>query len=77
MDTIENTVGLSRGGLLLVALLSKGDYSDGLDGCGPVISAALARCGFGERILLAFERFEDFKLQRELESISVDIQAEL
>jgi Holliday junction resolvase YEN1 len=77
MDAIENTVGLSRGGLLLVALLSKSDYSDGLDGCGPLISASLARCGFGERILCAVERLEDFKLQRELESIAVDIQAEL
>lgn len=77
MDAVENTVGLSHGGLLLVALLSKSDYSDGLIGCGPGISASLARCGFGERILRAVERLEDFKLRRELESIAVDIQAEL
>ncbi|KAF8158856.1 PIN domain-like protein, partial [Pholiota molesta] len=77
MDAVENTVSLSRAGLLLIALLSKSDYSDGLLGCGPGISASLARCSFGKQILWAVERLEDFKLLRELESISSDIQAEL
>lgn len=46
---------LTRGGLMLIALLSGGDYHDGMPGCGLVITHGLARCGFGDRLLLAFE----------------------
>ncbi|KAK7008401.1 PIN domain-like protein [Favolaschia claudopus] len=44
-------VGLTRGGILLVALLAGGDYSPGGPGCGPVISHAIARGGLGDQLL--------------------------
>ncbi|KAF8955937.1 PIN domain-like protein, partial [Flammula alnicola] len=79
IDAIQNTesVELSRGGLLLIALLSKSDYSNGLPGCGLIISAGLARCGFGDEILHAFHKLEDFKLSRKLIEITEAIKAEL
>ncbi|KAF8956109.1 PIN domain-like protein [Flammula alnicola] len=79
MDVIKDNhnVGLSRGGLILIAVLSGGDYSDGLDGCGSTTSAALARCGFGDRLLKAFDKLESIKLDKELEIIARDIEAEL
>ncbi|KAF8958708.1 PIN domain-like protein, partial [Flammula alnicola] len=79
IDAIKNMaeVLLSRGGLLLVALLSKGDYSDGFPGCGIRIATSLARGGFGDRILHAFDRLEGFKLDTELKAITNSIQTEL
>ncbi|KAK7027088.1 hypothetical protein R3P38DRAFT_2400333, partial [Favolaschia claudopus] len=46
-------VGLTRGGILLVALLAGGDYSPVrcAPGCGPVISHAIARGGLGDQLL--------------------------
>ncbi len=36
-------------------LLSGGDYHDGMQGCGLTITHGLARCGFGDRLLEAFD----------------------
>ncbi|KAI0031029.1 PIN domain-like protein, partial [Vararia minispora EC-137] len=45
---------LTRGGLVLIALLNGGDYHpEGVPGCGPQIARGLARCGFGEQLLEA------------------------
>ncbi|KAI0065376.1 PIN domain-like protein [Artomyces pyxidatus] len=50
---------LSRGGLILIGLLSGGDYDEaGLDGCGPAIAHGLAKCGFGEQLLEATRSFD-------------------
>ncbi|PPQ81244.1 hypothetical protein CVT24_009531, partial [Panaeolus cyanescens] len=46
-----------RGGLLLFALLSGGDYSTGISRCGPVTALALVRCGFGDRLLDGIKQF--------------------
>ncbi|KAF7795201.1 hypothetical protein EIP86_006351 [Pleurotus ostreatoroseus] len=54
-DILEKT-GLTHGGLILVALLSGGDYHDGVRGCGPEVGVALARCGFGDTLLVATRR---------------------
>ncbi|GLB37248.1 putative xeroderma pigmentosum G N-region [Lyophyllum shimeji] len=48
-------LGLSRGDLMLYALLAGGDYHNGVDGFGPKLSFALARCGFGRALLTAYE----------------------
>ncbi|KAF9476572.1 PIN domain-like protein [Pholiota conissans] len=79
LDVMENMpeVSLSRGGLLLVALLAKSDYSDGLIDCGAPTAAILARGGFGDRIIHAFNKLEDIKLDCELQNISATIQNEL
>ncbi|KDR78909.1 hypothetical protein GALMADRAFT_64217 [Galerina marginata CBS 339.88] len=40
---------LSRGGMILIGLMSGGDYQQaGLMRCGPTISHGLAKCGFGD-----------------------------
>ncbi|KIL64082.1 hypothetical protein M378DRAFT_186825 [Amanita muscaria Koide BX008] len=48
------SVSLTRGGLILIGLLSGGDYAQaGLPGCGITTAHALARCGFGDSLLEA------------------------
>ncbi|KAH9020782.1 hypothetical protein EDB85DRAFT_1846030, partial [Lactarius pseudohatsudake] len=41
------------GGLILIGLLSGGDYHPGLSHCGPRIAHGLAKCGFGDKLLKA------------------------
>jgi Holliday junction resolvase YEN1 len=52
-DAIENMadVALTRGGLVLTALMVGGDYDDGLQGCGIETAHALARAGFGDALV--------------------------
>ncbi|PPQ80032.1 hypothetical protein CVT24_006522 [Panaeolus cyanescens] len=47
--------GLTKGGFLLFALLCGGDYNEGVPGCGPTSALALAKCGFGDRLIDAME----------------------
>ncbi|TFK54033.1 PIN domain-like protein [Heliocybe sulcata] len=49
-------IGLTRGGLILFALLKGGDYDEGIAGIGEKIAHGLARCGFGDQLLSAYER---------------------
>lgn len=80
MDVVSDPLegaDLSHGGLVLIALLSGGDYSPGLDSCGLTISLGLARCGFGDRLVHAVNYLEHIKLEKELESITHDIKVEL
>jgi Holliday junction resolvase YEN1 len=47
-------INLTHGGLILIALLSGGDYHQaGLSGCGPKVAHGLAKCGFGDSLLSA------------------------
>ena len=68
---------LSRGGLLLIALLSQSDYSDGLIGCGTPTAVLLAQSRFGDQILQAFSTLCGVKLDEKLRDIAVQIQNEL
>ena len=44
-------VNLTRGGFILIGLMSGGDYHQaGLPGCGPKTAHALAKCGFGDSL---------------------------
>ncbi|KAJ7020063.1 PIN domain-like protein, partial [Mycena alexandri] len=55
-NALENTptVGLTLGGMFLLAVLRGGDYDTiGLANCGITIAHALARCGFGDTLLAA------------------------
>jgi Holliday junction resolvase Gen1 C-terminal domain len=48
------SVQLTRGGLILIGLLSGGDYhTAGLSRCGPGIAHGLAKCGLGDELLEA------------------------
>ncbi|KII83853.1 hypothetical protein PLICRDRAFT_147946 [Plicaturopsis crispa FD-325 SS-3] len=45
----EQSIALTRGGFILIGLLSGGDYhTAGLTRCGPTIAHGLAKCGFGD-----------------------------
>lgn len=47
-------INLTHGGLILIALLSGGDYHQaGLSRCGPKVAHGLAKCGFGDSLLSA------------------------
>ncbi|KAI0320768.1 hypothetical protein OF83DRAFT_1169029 [Amylostereum chailletii] len=52
-------VSLNRAGLILIALLSGGDYHGGCNKFGPVIALALARCGFGDQLVDIYESSGD------------------
>ncbi|KAJ6166944.1 hypothetical protein N7470_002391 [Penicillium chermesinum] len=44
-------VPLDRAGMILFAMLSGGDYAEGLKGCGSKLAAEIALAGFGEDLL--------------------------
>lgn len=56
-------MGLTKAGLILLALLCGGDYDTvGLEGCGPLTALGLAKCGFGERLVEIFQTFNGDRL---------------
>lgn len=70
MYTAESTMrdaGLDREGMILVALMSGGDYdTDGLSKCGPKIACEAARAGFGRQLYqLAEDDNEGWRKWRE------------
>ena len=61
--------GLDREGMVLVALLSGGDYiPEGIPGCGPKVACEAARAGFG-RSLCRLKRADEAGLARWKESL--------
>ncbi|KAF9031577.1 PIN domain-like protein [Panaeolus papilionaceus] len=54
---IQERTRLTHGGVVLFALLSGGDYNNGVDQCGPRIALGLARSGFGEQLVSAVSQF--------------------
>ncbi|KAF4620656.1 hypothetical protein D9613_000579 [Agrocybe pediades] len=57
----DSEVQLSRGGLILFALLSGGDYRKGVERIGKKIAHGLARCKFGDELL---ENYENMRTRR-------------
>ncbi|KAK0266490.1 hypothetical protein B0A54_04981 [Friedmanniomyces endolithicus] len=50
-ETRERSRGIEREGMILVALMSGGDYlPEGIPGCGPKVACAAARAGFGKEL---------------------------
>ncbi|KAG2143416.1 uncharacterized protein EDB93DRAFT_586831 [Suillus bovinus] len=69
---------LSRGGCILIGLLSGGDYHQaGVQGCGKLIAAALARCGFGDRLLEAANSLSREELEGWLDTWRDEVREEL
>ncbi|KAG2356911.1 hypothetical protein BDR07DRAFT_1421973 [Suillus spraguei] len=69
---------LSQGGCILIGLLSGGDYHQaGVQGCGKLIAAALARCGFGDRLLEAASSLSHEELDKWLDTWRDDVREEL
>ena len=71
-------INLTHGGLILIALLSGGDYHQaGLSGCGPKVAHGLAKCGFGDTLLSAAHTLSREGLQEYLIAWKVDLAEEL
>ncbi|KAG1875769.1 hypothetical protein F4604DRAFT_1761955 [Suillus subluteus] len=69
---------LSQGGCILIGLLSGGDYHQaGVQGCGKLIAAGLARCGFGDRLLKAASSLSREELEKWLDTWRDDVREEL
>jgi len=68
---------LTHGGMVLIALMSGGDYSKGMPGCSFSISSALARCGFGDSLLHAFNSMAPKDLETYMEQWCKDLRDEL
>ncbi|KAI5271399.1 hypothetical protein E4T47_05290 [Aureobasidium subglaciale] len=50
-DATKSTSGLDRNGMILVAMMSGGDYiTEGIPGCGPKLACEAARAGFGDSL---------------------------
>ncbi|EMD00744.1 hypothetical protein BAUCODRAFT_29098 [Baudoinia panamericana UAMH 10762] len=50
-ETKQRSRGLDRDGMILVALMSGGDYlPEGIPGCGPKVACDAARAGFGKEL---------------------------
>ncbi|TCD69961.1 hypothetical protein EIP91_005550 [Steccherinum ochraceum] len=71
-------IGLTRGGIILFALLSGGDYDGGgAKGFGPNTAQALARAGFGDQLLEAAEHSQGQELQAYLAQWRENVNDEL
>ncbi|KAG2107686.1 uncharacterized protein F5147DRAFT_696689 [Suillus discolor] len=69
---------LSQGGCILIGLLSGGDYHQaGVQGCGKLIAAALARCGFGDQLLEAANSLTREELEKWLDTWRDEVREEL
>ncbi|EAU91346.2 hypothetical protein CC1G_07381 [Coprinopsis cinerea okayama7 len=80
IEDIQNDpdIGLKRGGLVLFALLCGGDYDQkGVRNIGKVAALALARCGFGEKLLAAYQTKSPAEFQRFLHQWRSEVNTEL
>ncbi|MCJ1282657.1 hypothetical protein MMC26_001982 [Xylographa opegraphella] len=66
-ELIKRKYGLDRDGMVLIALMSGGDYDTvGIPGCGPKVACQAARAGFGKELCkLAKDDIVGFKQWRE------------
>ncbi|KAF9522096.1 hypothetical protein CPB83DRAFT_919641, partial [Crepidotus variabilis] len=71
------SVRLTRGGRLLVTMLCGGSYHMGIPECPTAVAYALARAGFGERLLDAAEQFSGPELVESLTGWRLQLYNEL
>ncbi|KAH9029013.1 PIN domain-like protein [Lactarius pseudohatsudake] len=74
---VHPSVQLTRGGLILISLLSGGDYHAGLPRCGPVTAHGLAKCGLGDELLKAAQSLTRDELHNFLITWCGDLRSEL
>lgn len=74
---IEDDLSLTRGGLLLFALLVGGDYDLGIEGCGSGIAHGLAKCGFGDTLMNALSSLSGTCLRKFLDLWRKQMREEL
>uniref|UniRef100_A0A0W0EVQ6 XPG-I domain-containing protein n=1 Tax=Moniliophthora roreri TaxID=221103 RepID=A0A0W0EVQ6_MONRR len=54
----DDSLGLTRQGLVLLALIAEGDYDTGIPKAGIETGLALARCGFGDTLIEGYLRYK-------------------
>ncbi|KAJ3712058.1 PIN domain-like protein, partial [Lentinula raphanica] len=50
-EYIKSELGVSHAGIVLISLLLKSDFGEGVNGIGPETAVGLAKCGYGDRLL--------------------------
>lgn len=75
--TAHPGVALSQGGILLIALMAGGDYTDGVSGCGNATAHGLALCGFGDSLYEGCNAFHGFERRHFIANWLIDIGKEL
>jgi hypothetical protein len=76
--TAHADLGITRGGFILIGLLSGGDYHPGgLPKCGPKLALGLARAGLGDSLLKATQTLTDEQLPAFLDRWREDLCTEL
>ncbi|KAH7879066.1 uncharacterized protein C8R40DRAFT_1167025 [Lentinula edodes] len=55
--TIQERLGISKEGFILIALIVGSDYNEGIHGIGMMTAIALAKCGYGEALLRNYHQF--------------------
>ncbi|KAF8236457.1 hypothetical protein L208DRAFT_1526369 [Tricholoma matsutake] len=73
----SDTVALTQGSLILIALLAGGNYDSGVPGIGAVIAYGLARCGFGDTLIDATRDQDQTGFQNFLDGWQQDLHLEL
>lgn len=68
---------LTRGGLLLFALLCGGDYDSGIEDCGALTAHGLVKCGFGDRLIDAFDNLSGAELELFMSAWRLELCLEL
>ena len=74
LTRIQQTTGLNPAGMIMVALLSGGDYHEGLPGFGPALSCSIARAGFGDDLLGLVENNDDEGLQEWRQRLQYELE---
>jgi len=73
----HSDIQLTRGGLILVGLMSGGDYEGGLERCGVATAHAIARCGFGDALFDAAHDLSQEGLVDFIDTWRQEVQLEL
>ncbi|KAK7053210.1 hypothetical protein VNI00_003829 [Paramarasmius palmivorus] len=76
---IQETLGLSHAGLILIAGLAGNDLHDGLDGCGIETSRQLAQAGFAEGLIQDYQlsKHSSSRFHDRMDRLRLDIANEL
>lgn len=72
--TIKELNRLDTDGMILVALLSGGDYHDGVPGFGPGLSCSIARAGFGKELVELIKSNDDEGLREWRERLQYELE---
>ncbi|KAK5938735.1 hypothetical protein PMZ80_008927 [Knufia obscura] len=71
---IKEMCGLDTAGMILVAMLSGGDYHEGVPGFGPALSCSIARAGFGQELIELVRDDDDGGLREWRERLQYELQ---